>query len=416
MIKVINCMNILLIVTELNSANGICTQSVMREMVSRGHTVYCLTNYEKHHNLDKSIRYYYVKPRLVYRLLNDKHSKTIKTIGKVLNKLKLALSYPTWPLISPLYAQRIYHAAIHICQENHINMIFPIYTQIDTLIAAKRIKLKMPYIRYIPYFLDSLSGGYGPKYFSKNWVIRRGIKWEQRLLFPADKIVMMESSRLHYEKYCIGKSYFQKIIFLDLPLISLPKEMIAPKQESDIIELLYVGSIPVHIRDPEPFLKVFQKTKNERYRLRIVGTSTCREVLSKYAKNDSRILLCDPISHDKATKSIANAAVLVNLGNNIKEMTPSKIFEYMSYGKPIISTMPISDEPSASYLRRYPNSYLLEYNNIDYELEAVKMEEWIDKSIETRIQFSSIEILFPKNTPAHFCDTVIEGSEDYEDN
>lgn len=408
-------MNVVFIITELNSANGICAQSVMREMVSRGHTVYCLTNREKHGNLDETIQYRYVKPRLVYRLLSGSNNrKIVKTIGLLLNKLKLAISYPTWPLISPLYARRIYRAAKTICQENHIDMIIPIYTQLDTLIAANRIKTEMPDIKYIPYFLDSLSGGYGPKCFSKEWVIRRGIKWEEKLLPSADKIVMMESSCLHYKKYCSERSYFSKIIFSDLPLISQPKELIPP-QPSDIIELLYIGSIPAHIRDPEPFLKVFQKTKNERYRLSIVGTSTCREVLSKYAENDSRIVLFDPIPHDEAIKRIADAAILVNLGNNIKEMTPSKIFEYMSYGKPIISTMPISDEPSASYLRRYPISYLIEYKDIDYELESAKLEEWIDKSIGTRIDFSSIEILFSKNTPEHFCDAVIEGSDVCED-
>lgn len=409
-------MNVLLIVTELNSANGICTQSVMREMVSRGHTVYCLTNREKHGDLDKAIRYYYVKPRLVYRLLNGSNNgKIARTMGLFLNKVKLAISYPTWPLISPLYTRRIYRAAKAICQEKNIDVIIPIYTQIDTLIAANRIKAEMPDIRYIPYFLDSLSGGYGPKCFSKEWVIRRGIKWEEKLLPSADKIVMMESSCLHYKKYCSEKSYFSKIIFSDLPLISQPKEFITPQQTSGIIELLYIGSIPAHIRDPEPFLKVFQQTKNERYRLSIVGTSTCSKVLFKYAESDSRIVLCDPMPHDDAIKRIANADILVNLGNNNKEMTPSKIFEYMSYGKPIISTMPISDEPSAMYLRCYPISYLLEYKDINYELEATKLEEWIDENIGKRISFNSIEILFSKNTPAHFCDAVIEEGYDCED-
>ena len=409
-------MNVVFIVTELNSANGICAQSVMREMVSRGHTVYCLTNCEKHGGLDKAIRYRFVRPRLVYRLLNATNNrKIVKTIGFLLNKVKLAVSYPIWPLISPLYAHRIYRAAKAICREVRIDMVIPIYTQIDTLIAAYRIKRKIPDIRYIPYFLDSLSGGYGPKCFSKKWVIRRGIKWEERLLPSADKIVMMESSRSHYEKYCAEKSYFQKIIFLDLPLISQPKTSIASKSASDIIELLYVGSIPAHIRNPEPFLKVFHLTKNERYRLSIVGKSTCGEVLSKYAACDPRIVLFDPISHDEAMKRVANAAVLVNLGNNIKEMTPSKIFEYMSYGKPIVSTMPISDEPSAPYLRHYPLSYLMEYKGIDYEAEVVKLEKWIDGNVGRRIDFSLIETMFSKNTPEHFCDAVIEGSDDCED-
>ena len=410
-------MKILLIVTELNSANGICTQSVMREMLSRGHTVYCLTNHEKHDDLDKSIRYNYVKPRLVYRLLNGANNcKIRKIIGLVLNKIKLVISYPTWPLISPLYAQRIYRVARTICKKNSIDMVIPIYTQIDTLIAAKRIKKKFPNIQYIPYFLDSLSGGHGPKCFSKEWIIRRGIKWEEELLPSADKIVMMESSRSHYEKYCLEKSYFSKIIFSDLPLINQPKEFDVSQKDIDIIKLLYIGSIPAHIRNPEPFLKVFQQTKNNRYRLSIVGTSTCEEMLSNYAKIDSRIILYSSMTHDEALKRVVEADILINFGNNIKEMTPSKIFEYMSYGKPIISTMPILNEPSSLYLKYYPIAYLLDYKNIDYAAEAVKLEKWINKSIGKRINISEIEKLFFKNTPAHFCDAVIEGSDDCEGN
>lgn len=399
-------MNILLLVTELNSANGICAQSVMKECVSRGHSVYCLTNLENHGNLDNTIHYYYVKPRLVYKLLND-GNRLKKTIGTVLNKLKLILAYPTWPLISPSYAQRIYRTAKAICQENNIDMIIPIYTQIDTLIAANRIKKEMPDIQYVPYFLDSLSGGYGPKLFSREWTIRRGIKWEKRLLPTADKIVMMESSRSHYEKYCTEESYFSKIIFSDLPLISQPKELASLKQTTDIIELLYIGSIPLHIRNPEPFLKVFCKTKSNHYRLHIIGTSTCSDMLSEYAERDSRIIICGPITHDEAIKRVENADILINFGNNIKEMTPSKIFEYMSYGKPIISTMPISNEPSASYLQYYPLSFLLEYKNLNYGVEAAKLEKWIDNHVNKRVDLCLLETLFPKNTPAHFCDTVI---------
>lgn len=405
-------MNVLFIVTELNSANGICTQSVMQELVSRDHSVYCLTNFEKHGDLDDRIRYCYVKPRLVYRLLSDTHNSRIKkVIGLYLNKVKMAFSYLTWPLISPAYSNRIYKKTIKICQEKKIDIIIPIYTQIDALIAAEKTKRKLPTIQYIPYFLDSLSGGYGPKCFSKDWVIRRGIKWEEKLLPSADKIVMMESSRLHYETYCSKKSYFSQIAFLDLPLIMQPKDYQTRKQNKGTIELLYIGSIPVHIRNPEPFLKVFCNTKSERYRLSIVGTSTCAEMLSEYARKDKRIVLKAPVSHEEAMELVAKADILVNLGNNNIAMTPSKIFEYMSYGKPIISTMPISDEPSAAYLRAYPIAYLLKYENIHYETEAENMEKWIDSSIGVNVDFSLVKSIFKKNTPAYFCDAVINGSD-----
>ena len=35
---------VLFIVTEINSANGICTQAIMNKMIERNIEVYCITN------------------------------------------------------------------------------------------------------------------------------------------------------------------------------------------------------------------------------------------------------------------------------------------------------------------------------------------------------------------------------------
>ena len=399
-------MNILFIVTELNSANGICTQSVMREFSARGQSVYCITNNEQHDILSLDIKYSYVKPRLVYRLLTSR--KTVPTfLGAILNKIKLAMSYPTWPLISPMYTMRIYREAKKICRENKIDIIIPIYTQIDTIIAAQKIKKDHPEIKYIPYFLDSLSGGYGPKCFSKDWIVRRGMKWEDRLLERADKIVMMQSSREHYLANSKHKDYFHKMVFLDLPLITKPQYVSNNKKTDKLIHLVYVGTIPVHIRNPEYFLKVFSKTNNQNYRLHIIGTSTCFDMLNEYASKDSRITVEGPISHDEAMKRIAEADVMVNFGNNNSMMTPSKIFEYMSYGKPIISTMPITNEPSAVYLKKYPLAYVVDYADNDLDNVAKEMQLWIDSVIGSTIPFDSVKEMFINNTPKSFFDIVV---------
>lgn len=398
-------MNILFIVTELNSANGICTQSVMRELVSRGDCVYCISNDEPHGTLLAGVKYSFVRARLVYRLLSSKR-RLVVLIGAILNKIKLLISYPVWPLISPLYCRRIYKAARKICRENKIDMIIPIYTQIDTLIAASMIKKKQPHIKYIPYFLDSLSGGYGPKCFSKEWVIQRGIKWEDRLLPSADKVVMMQSSKKHYTTYAYNKAYYSRIVFLDIPLMTRPQQTISSKSSDGLVHLTFVGSIPVHKRNPEMFLQVFQKLDNPHYRLHIIGTSTCPEMLHQYAAQDPRIILEGQISHAEAMQRIAKADVLVNFGNNNSSMTPSKIFEYMSYGKPIISTLPIPDEPSAQYLVKYPLAFLVNYANIDVDKVAEKMQEWIESVIGCVIPFDEIEKNFTDNTPQSFANQV----------
>ena len=146
---------ILFIVTESGSANGICTKAVMEEHVRRGDKVFCLTNREmgqgREDKIMDGVSYSTVTPRLCYRLSaricalpeGSGRRKLLSAVHFVLNKTKLLLSYPTWPLISPAYAARIYRRGLKICKAHGIDAVIPIYTQIDTLIAAKRIKAKL---------------------------------------------------------------------------------------------------------------------------------------------------------------------------------------------------------------------------------------------------------------------------------
>ena len=184
---------VLLLVTERNSANGVCAKAVMEKMVQRGYDVFCITNREYNDGISfeiSDIKYTCIKPRLVYRISSYLQNsgvfgikrKILVWIHNILSKSKLLLSVFSWPLISPLYSYRIYKKAISVCENEHIDIIVPIYTQVDTLIAAKKIKNKMPQIKYVPYFLDSFSGGYGPKIFSHEWTVKRGLKWEKKLL------------------------------------------------------------------------------------------------------------------------------------------------------------------------------------------------------------------------------------------
>lgn len=403
---------ILFLTTEKDSANGICTKTVMQEFAQKDFKIYFITNdlNPKNKNyIEDNIIYYTVRPRFVryLELKNNKSAKNklIKNICFILNKMKLLMSYPTWPLISPLYTYRIYKLAKKICINEKIDCIIPVYTQIDTLIAAHFIKKQLN-IKYIPYFLDSLSGGYGPKILSKNWVIKRGLKWEEILLSNADRIIMMESSRKHYEKYKDIIRFYNKIVFLDLPLL----KQVDIKEKNNIlkndkINLVYTGSLPLHIRNPEYFIKVFKNISNPNLRLYLIGVSESADKLKKYQNEDERIIIVPHVTHDIAISVINDADVLVNFGNNLPTMAPSKIFEYMSTGKPIISTCPIKDEPSKAYLEKYPY-HLFIFEDEGSDSAANKVDEFIKNNLGKRAKFEQIESLFFKNTPKVFFEII----------
>lgn len=419
----------LFLLTKSNGANGICVKRIMEKLLERKCDVYCITNREyseKKEFIEDGVKFYTVTPRFSYKILsyikytknNKLYRKILKLIFYILNKISLILSLPNWPLISYFYCNRIYYHAKKICRENNIDYIIPVYSQIDTVIAAYKIKkYNLKNIKYVPYFLDSLSGGYGPKYFSENWTIHRGLKWEKKLLPLADKIIMMKSSEIHHKKYSLNKSYYDKMIFLDIPLF---QPDLKNKVENNVdnrknvmnhsmINIVYAGSLPKGIRSPEFFLKIFEKIKNQNIHVYFIGSNDCK-VLNDFVKKDHRIHVIDSCAHEIVLQYELEATVLLNIGNTNTNMTPSKIFEYMSFGKPIISTMPIKDEPSSIYLQRYPLTFFLkEYEdneNIGDPEITEELENFLIDLPYQKVDMDYLQNEFKLNLPSTFIDTI----------
>lgn len=86
-------------------------------------------------------------------------------------------------------------------------------------------------------------------------------------------------------------------------------------------------------------------------------------------------------------------------------MVPSKIFEYMTYAKPILSFSPMDNEPSLAYLKKYPKSCtLMEYNSVE---KNVRLAWAFIKNINNvAISLDNIKSQFYKNTPNCFCDYI----------
>lgn len=407
----------LFIVTEINSANGICSLNVMRELKKKKIQLFCITNNEnnkKEYEME-NIKFFTIKPRLNYRLNN--FSKKIKNsfyrklflyLINIINKFKILMFIFTWPLVSPLYSYRIFSKSKKIIKKYNIKYIVPVYSQIDTLIAANLLKRKNNDLVIIPYFLDSLSGGYGPRIFSKAKTIKRGLSWENILLCNSKKIIMMQSAYSHYQKISEKINFFKNIVFLDLPLL-IPKnyndKLSAVGQKT--INIVYCGSIPSGIRSPNDFLKIFRFVSLKNIKLTFIGTLDC-SALNKASLIDNRIEIIGKIPYCEIEKYEKNADILLNLGNSNPNMTPSKLFEYLSYCKPIISTCPIEDEPCIKYLNKYRLSYLVkEYNKLDYKKEGELLEKFIINNYKKRENFERISNTFNKNLPKTTANEII---------
>jgi glycosyltransferase involved in cell wall biosynthesis len=317
-------------------------------------------------------------------------------------------------LVSPAYTYRFYAKAKELYNKQAFDIVVAVYTPIDSLIAGHMLKRKFPEIKFIPYFLDSLSGGYGPKIFSKSRILKVGLAWEKRLLTNADKIVVMKSSENHHRHYNANSSYFEKFKFLDIPLMVQRRASAGSKVcryilDSEKINLVYAGSIPYPLRNPEFILKIFENLSCENAVLTFIGTNNCPSIFkTAQEKLSENLNVIGKLPRESVLKILQQADFLINIGNNNASMVPSKIFEYMAMGKPIISTYPIDNEPCTPYLKQYPLALLLDEREQDVQKTVEQVYEFLQNCKGRNMDYEELKDVFYNNTPKAFIE-IIDG-------
>lgn len=400
------------------SANGVCSDNVITRLLEEGHEVTALVNAVKgvpYRSEDGSLTVVRVRPRLYTRLSENAEacrqahplrSRIIGVFAKVINKVHLMLTLPWWPRVSPLVACRFKNDAIKLHKEKHFDAVISVYTPIEALLAGYSLKVHFPEIKFYPYFLDSLSGGFGPRLFSKKRIIKHGLRIEKKIFPYAEKIIVMRASRQHHERYNGG--YLKKTVFLDVPSFCKKETYIEEgrvKKPGAPLKFLYVGSISYAVRDPSELIRVLTEIREENIICEFVGKIDCPHLFEPLReKLGDRLILSGQLPHSEVIKKISNADVLLNIGNRISTMIPSKIFEYIAYKKPIISTYMIDGEPSARYLKDYPLALLLDCREIGNFDERIKA--FLKKTETERVDEEQLKEIYRLNTPEAFTEII----------
>ena len=120
-----------------------------------------------------------------------------------------------------------------------------------------------------------------------------------------------------------------------------PIENLECDKEDVVRTMLYAGGL--HERYGLKLLvQAFTETNNINYRLIIYGSGPFVEELKQYVKKDPRIEYRGVASNDEVIDAELKATVLVNPRPTIEEFTkysfPSKNMEYMSTGRPLLTT------------------------------------------------------------------------------
>lgn len=385
-------MNIIFICQRFYKTNptSLCVWAVVRKLVELGHN--CRIISESGLVFDSS------RPN---ELKNSSDLEPERVIGGVERVFNYISFYRTWPYEAQRFNEKLYQRTKSEIDKLTPDVIITPYNYLDSVVVGHKIKEEYgSKLLFVPYFLDGLLAGPSMWLMSKSEHDKRAIAVENQILSNADAIVMMKSAKTKYEKEKGKLNFYNKILYLDLPLYE-PRNSNSVRSffPSNQIILFFAGSMPKHVRNPKFFLQVFNGIEDPNIHFYIAGTSAYSKDLHKAAKKDSRIHLLGLVSHEDVCKMQLEADVLINIGNSLANMMPSKVFEYMSTGKKIIMTYRLDNDPSVDYMNNYGRALMIDER--ESIAEAVKKTHKFIQDSEVSNNTICVEKLYD-NTPEAF--------------
>lgn len=174
------------------------------------------------------------------------------------------------------------------------------------------------------------------------------------------------------------------------------------KVEHDAIQMVYTGNFYAQLRD-------FSHIKNLIVKLR---ESNLNILLHIYGSNELEpiegVNFHGIVPKNEALNAIVNADILLNNGNISDTQIPSKIFEYISTGKPILSLYTLKNDLCKEILKEYPISLSVSIDELNNAELIQKTKQWILENYQKSIDFSLIKRKYIEYTPEEVNQHIIQ--------
>lgn len=228
---------------------------------------------------------------------------------------------------------------------------------------------------------------------------KRHLQREKNYLKTCDALFLLNPLRTHYNQPYFEK-YQSKIIATDHPLLTKPS-CTFEKNVSQTVRLIYGGSFDRVLRNPEYALDFIGRVSEySAVRWDIYAFGNCDAIVQYYKKHYPEAIYPNQrISRDQLVGEIGKSDMLVSIGNNSESEVPSKIFDYLSYGLPIIHFFYSVKDPVLPYLRRVKHALCLEINDSMKDEQVQSLAAFIKKYRGFRMAFPKIKEIFPECTP-----------------
>ncbi|MBQ6532013.1 MAG: hypothetical protein IJI33_03355 [Solobacterium sp.] len=219
--------------------------------------------------------------------------------------------------------------------------------------------------KWIAYYLDPFATN--PLFPDAHMTAR--IRTEEEVLRKCDAVLLTYPAMDVYQQNGVAIDV-EKTVQVYLPGIRpIIRKDVNLWQDNVKNRSVFVGNLYWDIRDPMHVIECYREL-GEAYHIYFIGGvgGEDREaiLLEKGISGIPNVHFIEPVSRELAEQYLLQADVLVNIGNLLDNLIPSKVLDYLSSGKPVLNFYKREDCTSTAFFRSYPNAASFDDRNIPY--------------------------------------------------
>ena len=388
-------------------ATGICVQRLAEFLLCKGADVDVVCYGRKRGILEQNgIVVHTVKaPTYLLKQSNGFLQKKIDRAKQLLDKL---IHIRNYPLRSSSLVRGYVSSLKRIISGSKDVTVIATFTPVEAVVAAAKIKKCFDDVKIVYYSLDTLSNeGGNSGFLSAKYRAEKGTQLEKRLFSCFDRIIIMECHKDHY--YSEAFSQFQSKFYLaNFPLLTANKvtQNEITSVENEFVQnktIVFAGTFYRKLRNPTFLCEVLDRIlKQVPFKVVFLGGGDCQDILQTLQKkHPQNVCILGPQPHAVAMHYIQNANVLVSVGNADCPMAPSKIYEYMATGKPILHFYSYEKDPCLNPLIKYGNALLINQHLL---VDCNEVLDFINTTSNKNID--DVIKTFKTSTPAYTAEII----------
>lgn len=380
------------------SAVGRCQGNIAEELEKQGYTITVIAEKNKLDEADTEM----LGNQKIIRITNNNLSKRLRFSNRKDLHGKAATQYlrvkeAIQKIVSPnslrRYKMLAYYNALKAL-DFVPDIIVPTCLPFETVVAAVKYKQELKCCRVVPVIYDMFAENTGLTLTSWNKKMKKrsNLSIESNAFEYCDRILHMPSWTPHISSY--HTDILSKTKEVEHPLIKEPNTS-CEKIFDDGINLAFTGVVDNVIRNPQSVLDLFLNNEFPNVKIHFYAMGNASGKIEEASKRCSSIEYHGKVDSLYAHNVITEANILVSIGNSVADQFPSKIFEYMSTGKPIIHFYQIEDDPAIAVLKKYPLSLCVQADSIQYE----NVKAFINENNQKTLDFKTVRDIFSNASP-----------------